>query len=102
LTLIINTAPQRHTPALTTAAPTAGLALFALLALGMFVVPAAAQPRHDYHHRDDRRFEHRDFHHGGYYPAPPVVYGGPVYAPPPVVYGPAVGIALPGISINIR
>jgi len=43
---------------------------------------------------------------GGYYVAPPVVYGSPYYgapyyAPPPVVYGPGVGIALPGVNINI-
>ena len=33
---------------------------------------------------------------GGYYGAPPVVYGSPYYAAPPVVFG------LPGLNINIR
>jgi hypothetical protein len=52
--------------------------------------------------RDDRRWDHhdrdRDRHwNGGYYPAPPVVYGSPYYAPPPVVYGPGVGL-----NIRIR
>jgi hypothetical protein len=54
--------------------------------------------------------EWRGDHHGhnwggGYYGAPPVVYGSPYgngyygapgYYAPPVVYGPAVGIGLPG------
>jgi hypothetical protein len=34
---------------------------------------------------------------GGYYPAPPVVYGSPYYAPPPVVYASPFGL-----NINIR
>jgi hypothetical protein len=52
--------------------------------------------------RDDRRDDHRDAHArpgwgGGYYHAPPVVYGSPYYAAPPVVYGPGIGL-----NINIR
>jgi len=57
-----------------------------------------------YHH-------HHHNWNGGYYPAPPVVYGFPYgasylwlayYYPPPVVYGPSVGVALPGLNIGIR
>ncbi len=77
------------------------LACAGLLAIGAFAPSAHAEDR-----RDDRRDVHRDVHRrpdfhghpgyaGGYYPPPPVVYGGPVYAPPPVVIG------APGISINI-
>jgi hypothetical protein len=54
------------------------------------------------------RWDHPDWHHngwhhgwsGGYYPAPPVVYGDPYaygYYPPP-----GVGINLPGVHIGIR
>jgi len=54
----------------------------------------------------------RDYHHnwnGGYYRAPPVVYGStygysyygaPNYYPPPVIYGPA--IAFPGVVIRVN
>jgi hypothetical protein len=42
---------------------------------------------------DHRDYRHRDWN-GGYYRAPPVVYGSPYYAPP-LIYG-------PGLSINIR
>jgi len=45
---------------------------------------------------------------GGYYGAPPVVYGNPYvepgyYYPPPVVYGPAAGLSLnlPGVSLGL-
>jgi hypothetical protein len=81
-----------------------GLAISAMFALGTFAAPANAQP--------DRN--RRDYHHnwtGGYYRAPPVVYGStygssyygyygtpyygsPYYAPPPVVYGPGLGIVI--------
>jgi hypothetical protein len=79
-----------------------GLAISALLALGAFAAPANA----DWH--GDR---HGNNWGGGYYAAPPVVYGSsygngyygaPGYYAPPVVYGPAVGIGLPGINIGIR
>jgi hypothetical protein len=66
----------------------AGAILTATLAFG-FAGSAGAE---------ERGRDHRDYHHrgwnGGYYRAPPVVYGSPYYAPP-VVYG-------PGLSINIR
>ncbi len=81
----------------------AGLAISAFLALGTFVPSAAAGE----HRGDHRGRDHRDERRpggwgGGYYPAPPVVYGTPYYYPPPVVYGPAIGITLPGVSIGIR
>ena len=81
----------------------AGLALSAFLVLGSFVASADAQPRRD-EHRDDRgRGGGGWAHGGGYYVAPPVVYGAPyAYAPPPVVYGPAVGVFLPGVTIAIQ
>lgn len=83
-----------------------GFALSAILAFGTLTAPASADwvDPHRYPHYDDH---HKNWH-GGYYRAPPpVVYAGPPrtpygYYPPPVVYGPAVGINLPGISINIR
>ena len=71
-----------------------GVAISALLALGAFATPASA----------DWDGNHRGYHHnwnGGYYNAPPVVYGSPYYYPP-VVYGPGVGISLPGVNIGIR
>jgi len=80
----------------------AGVVISALLALGTFAPSASAEWRGD----------HREHHswNGGYYRAPPVVYGsayGPSYygAPyyaPPVVYGPGIGINLPGVNIGIR
>jgi hypothetical protein len=75
----------------------AGIAVAAVIAFGMTAGTAQA------------RWEHHDehgapgYHHGwsgGYYRAPPVVYGDPYsygYYPPP-----GVGINLPGISIGIR
>ena len=81
----------------------AGIAISAMLALGAFAAPASA----------DWNDNHRGNHHnwnGGYYHAPPVVYGSPYgssyygssYYSPPVVYGPSVGISLPGGNIGIR
>jgi hypothetical protein len=84
----------------------AGLAISALLALGSFTVPASARA-------------HNHYYNGGYYRAPPVVYGSryrngyygspyyggsPYYYAPPLVYGPHIGISLPfiGLGINIR
>ncbi len=69
-----------------------GLFLTAAVAFGTFAPAANA---------DEYRGEHRgEYHHrgwnGGYYRAPPVVYGTPYYAPP-VVYGPGFGI-----NLNIR
>jgi hypothetical protein len=81
-----------------------GLAVSALLALGAFATSANAD---GYNH--DGNYHHN--WNGGYYRAPPVVYGSsygnsyygaPGYYAPPVVYGPSVGIGLPGINIGIR
>jgi len=80
----------------------AGIAISAILALGTFAAPANAR-------------EHGNWnggtYDGGYYDAPPVVYGStygsgyygssPYYAPP-VVYGPGVGVSLPFVNLNIR
>lgn len=78
-----------------------GIAISALLVLGAFATPASA---------DDWHGDHRGAYYGGYYNAPPVVYGsaygngyyGSPYYAPPVVYGPGVGVSLPGINIGIR
>jgi hypothetical protein len=78
---------------------TAGIVLSAMFAFGALAGPASA----DEHWRGDRGYYH-DWN-GGYYRAPPVVYGSPYgrsyygtpYYAPPVVYGPA-----PGFRINIR
>jgi hypothetical protein len=80
----------------------AGIAISAMLAVGTFAAPASADwdGNRGYHH----------YYNGGYYRAPPVVYGSPYggsyygspYYSPPVVYGPGIGIGLPGISIGIR
>jgi len=89
----------------------AGLALAAVLVLGTFVASASAQPRRDEHRGGERRGG--EYHGGGrpgwgggYYPAPPVIYGAPYYPapyyPPPVVYGPAIGIYMPGVAIGIQ
>jgi hypothetical protein len=78
---------------------TAAFAIAALLVVGAGVGTARADDR--YHH--DRHWEHHDPHWGGYYRAPPVVYGAPgYYAPPPVVYSPGISVGLPGINLNIR
>jgi hypothetical protein len=72
--------------------PTSGLAAIVLVAtvvLGGLAGSAGAAERDS--HRGD--YHHRNWN-GGYYRAPPVVYGTPYYQPP-VVYG-------PGLNINIR
>ncbi len=72
----------------------AGLIFAAIVCLGS----VSASAREDDHRGDRGGHRDRDWHHdraGGYYGAPPVVYGSPYYAPPPVVYG-------PGIGLNIR
>jgi hypothetical protein len=82
----------------------AGAAISALLAFGTFLAPASAE--WDGYHRGG--YNHN--WNGGYYRAPPVVYGSPYgssyygspYYYPPVVYGPSIGIGLPGINIGIR
>jgi hypothetical protein len=99
MTWIIDTKSRRPL----SAKLTAGIAISALLALGTFTAPTSARDRDgEYHHNWN----------GGYYRAPPVVYGSsygssyygygysPYYYAPPVVYGP--GIGLPGINIGIR
>jgi hypothetical protein len=79
----------------------AGLVISAL-ALGTFA-GCAVESRGEYS---------GDYHNwnGGYYHAPPVVYGSPYgssyygspyYYPPPVIY-PGIGISLPGVGISIR
>ena len=78
----------------------AGLVLSAMFTSGAFVGAANADGRWD-GHRD-----HYRSWNGGYYRAPPVVYGSPyassyygrsTYYPPPIVYGPGVGL-----NIQIR
>jgi hypothetical protein len=72
----------------------AGVVLAAAVAAGTLGRPAIA----DEHWRGhDRRDWHRGGGWGGYYGAPPVVYGSPYYYPPPVVYGPGIGL-----NLNIR
>jgi hypothetical protein len=101
MTYTIDTKSRRRPSAKLVAA----LAVSALLALGTFAIPAYADGDGDGHRRD----EHHNWN-GGYYRAPPVVYGSvyggsyygtpydaPTYYPPPVVYGPSVGF-----SIHIR
>ena len=96
MTQAIDTTSKRHL----SVKFAAGLAISALLALGSFAGSAEAQYRHHYRH----------YYNGGYYRAPPVVYGSPYrnsyygnpyYYPPPVVYGPSIGINLGGIGIGI-
>ena len=98
---IICSASRRRLPARFTA----GL-LAAVVALGALAASAQAQPgpRRDEHRRPEiRRDRGRVERPRRYYPAPPVVVGGPAYyAPPPVVVGPAIGINLPGVSIAIQ
>jgi hypothetical protein len=78
-----------------------GIAIAALLAFSAFA-PANAE------WRNDNRGPNWG---GGYYRAPPVVYGSPYgngyygapgYYAPPVVYGPGIGVSLPGVNIGIR
>jgi hypothetical protein len=97
--IIDTTSPRRLSATLA-----AGLAISALLALGTFT--GSAEARGYYH-----------YYNGGYYRAPPIVYGSPYrggyygspyyggspyYYPPPVIYGPGIGISLPFVNLNIR
>lgn len=92
---IVDTKSKRHLPAKLVA----GL-LSAMFVVGTFAGSASAQE----HWRRDRNYSQN--WDGGYYVAPPVVYGSPYgssyygspyYYPPPVVYGPGVGV-----NIQIR
>ena len=98
MTWIIDTKSKRRRAAKLAA----GFVISAMLALGTLAVPAKA----------DWDGNHRGYHHnwnGGYYRAPPVVYGSPYHSSyygspyhyPPVVYGPGIGIGLPGVNIGI-
>jgi hypothetical protein len=106
MTYIIDTNAKRRLSARLAAA----IAVSAMLTLGTFAGSASAEPTAGgygtYH-----------YYNGGYYQAPPVVYGSPYggayygspyyngspyYYAPPVVYGPSVGISLPFIGIGIR
>jgi hypothetical protein len=100
MTRIINATPKRRLSAIVTT----GIVLSAIFAFGALAVSASADD-------DDWRGRgrgHRGYYNnwnGGYYRAPPVVYGSPYgqsyygrpYYAPPVVYGPS-----PGFNINIR
>ena len=98
MTWINGTISKRHL----SAKLVGGFALAAVLALGSFAGSAHAEWRGD----------HRGHNWGGgYYRAPPVVYGSaygpsyygaPGYYAPPVVYGPGIGVSLPGVNIGIR
>lgn len=109
MTYAIHTKSKRR---LSTSFP-AVLAISVFLALGTFATSASADehpgPRDRAHYERDHHYDrndHRDHGRsgwgGGYYRAPPVIYGSPYYYPPPVVYGPTIGIYIPGISIGIH
>jgi hypothetical protein len=100
MTCIINTTSKRRL----SAKLAVGAVVSAMLALGTFATPANAD-------RDGYRRGYNYNWNGGYYRAPPVVYGSPYgssyygYAPayyPPVVYGPSFGVSLPFVGITIR
>ena len=74
----------------------AGIALSAMFAFGVLSTSASAQ---------ERWGAYRGYNHawnGGYYRAPPVVYGSPYgrsyygtpYYAPPVIYGPGVNVQI--------
>jgi hypothetical protein len=72
------------------------LAAFSALCVIAGATAAFAYPHHGGWHR--RGHWHAGWGYaGGYYAAPPIVYGSPYYAPPPVVYTPGFGI-----NIHIR
>lgn len=94
MTRIIDTKPKRYS----LATLPAGFAIAAMVIIGILAVPANAQSDHS----------RREYHHnwsGGYYRAPPVVYGStfgssyhgyygtPYNYPPPVIYYPPVGFS---------
>jgi hypothetical protein len=104
MTYIIDTRSKRHLPAKLAGA----LAISTLLVLGTFVASASAENRGHPTRHSGGHYGGRG-RGGGYYSAPPVVYGSPYdgsyygspYDPPPVVYGPGIGIGLPGVGISI-
>jgi hypothetical protein len=83
MTRIIDTESKKRR---SSAGLAAGVILTAALAFGTFAATANAEGRGWERHND----RHREWN-GGYYRAPPVVYGTPYYAPP-VVYGPGIGL----------
>ncbi len=91
--------PRRRSSARTVA----GIAGFlAILTAGLCAGQALAQGRGNDrgNHWNNRRYQH-DWN-GGYYRAPPIIYGSPRYGspyyyPPPVIYGPG-----PGFTLQIR
>jgi len=114
MTCIINTKSKRSL----SAGLAAGLAISAFFAVGTFAVPAKADGDRGYH-RGGEYHAYRGYRgwnrgwnrgwSGGYYRAPPIIYGSPYYYPyyprrryypPPIVYDP--GIYVPGISVQIR
>ncbi len=89
----------------------AELAIFAVLGLGAFAVPANAQPIPPDAQPYGYDREYRNTGNGGYYATPPVVYGSPYgpsyygspnYSSPPVVYGPGLVISVPFVNIGIQ
>lgn len=76
------------------------LAVFSVFVCGALAGTADAKGRRGggHHHAVHREVRGNRGWTGGYYGAPPVVYGGyyPDYYPPPVVYG------SPGIGLNIN
>lgn len=80
----------------------AGFGILGLLVAGTIASEALAQGRGNDrgNHWGNRRYHH-DWN-GGYYRAPPIIYGSPryeapYYYPPPVIYGPG-----PGFTLQIR
>src|SRR5229473_3072836 len=98
MTGMIDTTPKPRRSVKLATKLAAGIAISAMLALGTFAAPAHAEWDGDYRN-------HQHNWNGGYYRAPPVVYGSPYHSSyygspyyyPPVVYGPGFGINLPGI-----
>ena len=98
MTHIIDTRSRRRLSAMATT----GIALSAMFAFGALAVSARAD--NDWHGQGYNRGYYNNWN-GGYYRAPPVVYGSPYgpsyygtpYYAPPVVYGPGVGF-----NIQIR
>jgi hypothetical protein len=96
MTWIIDTKSKRHL----SAKLAAGLVISAMLGLGTFAGSASGGYGGYYYHNWN----------GGYYRAPPVVYGSPYsssyygtpyYYPPRVIHGPGISLSLPGINIGI-